>query len=261
MRVQYENSMSTLTLYTHPTPRLPPLTPLIHPLTPPLVTTAIIYSTSQLLTPTTTTNSSPQITLNSTLTLPSPPLHPHSTPLSLQPATDYFNRSDWTYVHTGGKQGTKPLGTCASRMWPWGGQAVVRNHYEKEDGVCCLMYAVWCMVYGVCCLVYVVCCMLFAVCCVLHAHYSHCILTHHPLYPRPDTTSRYGYRWTYSPFSPPLSSPPLSLSLSHTPTTLSALALALAMAMDGRWSIRFVWACPCQQARDQLACVGHDAAG
>lgn len=48
------------------------------------------------------------------------------------PAVDFFNRSDWLYVHTGGKNGSKPEGESASTMFPWGGQAIFRNHYERD---------------------------------------------------------------------------------------------------------------------------------
>eukprot|EP00040_Diaphanoeca_grandis_P024171 m.132586 g.132586 ORF g.132586 m.132586 type:complete len:852 (-) comp29619_c0_seq1:45-2600(-) len=50
-----------------------------------------------------------------------------------QSATDYFKRADWTYVHTGGTQGIKPTGVSASTMFPYGGQAIFRNHYEATD--------------------------------------------------------------------------------------------------------------------------------
>ena len=49
-----------------------------------------------------------------------------------QPATDYFKRSDWKYIHTGGREGVKPAGGSASTMFPWGGQAIMRNHFEAD---------------------------------------------------------------------------------------------------------------------------------
>ena len=49
------------------------------------------------------------------------------------PAADYFKRSDWTYVHTAGANGTKPPGESASVMFPWGGQAILRNTFEQTD--------------------------------------------------------------------------------------------------------------------------------
>eukprot|EP01043_Picozoa_sp_COSAG02_P073196 COSAG02_NODE_14128_length_1307_cov_0.940397_1_plen_167_part_10 len=49
------------------------------------------------------------------------------------PAADYFNRSDWTYVHTAGANGTKPAGESASVMFPWGGQAMLRNTFKQTD--------------------------------------------------------------------------------------------------------------------------------
>ena len=48
---------------------------------------------------------------------------------------NYFKRSDWLYVHTAGKIGTRPDGISASRMFPWGGQAIFRNHFEAKDGL------------------------------------------------------------------------------------------------------------------------------
>jgi hypothetical protein len=50
-----------------------------------------------------------------------------------QPAMDYFKRSDWLYVHTAGANGTKPPGESASVMFPWGGQAILRNTFEQAD--------------------------------------------------------------------------------------------------------------------------------
>ena len=54
-----------------------------------------------------------------------------------QPAVDYFkhSRSSWTWVHTGGQLGTRPVGDSASIMFPWGGQAVLRNHYQVDGGL------------------------------------------------------------------------------------------------------------------------------
>lgn len=68
-----------------------------------------------------------------------------------QAATDYFGRSDWTYIHTGGKEGTQPSGDSASAIFPWGGQAILRNHYEAEGGwVCTIMPSSCCHVEPVC---------------------------------------------------------------------------------------------------------------
>ena len=49
----------------------------------------------------------------------------------LESATEYFDRDDWRYVHSGGEQGTKPAGE-PSKMFPYGGQAVLRNKYEND---------------------------------------------------------------------------------------------------------------------------------
>ena len=51
------------------------------------------------------------------------------------PAVAYFDRDDWMYVHTGGVSGAKPAGVSASTMFPWGGQAIFRNHYGTEGAV------------------------------------------------------------------------------------------------------------------------------
>ena len=48
---------------------------------------------------------------------------------------DYFQRADWTYVHTAGAEGTRPAGASASAMFPWGGQAVLRSNYTAEDAL------------------------------------------------------------------------------------------------------------------------------
>eukprot|EP00947_MAST-08B_sp_MAST-8B-sp1_P002226 g2226.t1 len=50
------------------------------------------------------------------------------------PASKYFGRPDWEYVHTGGKSGAAPAGPSASAMFPWAGQAILRNTYKKEPG-------------------------------------------------------------------------------------------------------------------------------
>ena len=42
-----------------------------------------------------------------------------------------FNRADWLYVHTNGREGVKPYGPSPSSMFPWGGQAVLRGGFEK----------------------------------------------------------------------------------------------------------------------------------
>eukprot|EP00039_Didymoeca_costata_P006259 m.88716 g.88716 ORF g.88716 m.88716 type:complete len:721 (-) comp13184_c0_seq1:32-2194(-) len=51
----------------------------------------------------------------------------------------FFNRTDWDYVYTNGKQGTPPTGpdhVTPSVMFPWAGQAVLRSSY--------LSNATWC---------------------------------------------------------------------------------------------------------------------
>jgi len=49
-----------------------------------------------------------------------------------QPATDYFRRTDWTYVHTAGRNGTAPV-PGGSMVWPWAGQTVLRSGYTLDD--------------------------------------------------------------------------------------------------------------------------------
>lgn len=44
----------------------------------------------------------------------------------------HFNRSDWEYVYTAGKSGTKPPG-FASVLFPWAGQFIMRSGYEVDD--------------------------------------------------------------------------------------------------------------------------------
>ena len=51
-------------------------------------------------------------------------------------AQKLFNRPDWLYVHTNGRQGVKPPGPSPSIMFPWGGQAVLRGGFEKGDHWC-----------------------------------------------------------------------------------------------------------------------------
>eukprot|EP00051_Salpingoeca_urceolata_P028965 m.488563 g.488563 ORF g.488563 m.488563 type:complete len:838 (-) comp25909_c0_seq1:98-2611(-) len=46
----------------------------------------------------------------------------------------YFNRSDWLYVHTAGKQGTNPTpNQSPSLLFPWGGQTVFKSGYQVND--------------------------------------------------------------------------------------------------------------------------------
>mgnify|MGYP002840769345 CR=1 FL=1 len=47
-------------------------------------------------------------------------------------AAEYFGRGDWLYVYSGGTNGTRPAGPSASTMFPWGGQAVLRNDYLAD---------------------------------------------------------------------------------------------------------------------------------
>ena len=45
-------------------------------------------------------------------------------------STSYFNRSDWTYAHTNGAQGTPPDDARGpSRVWPWAGEVVMRSSW------------------------------------------------------------------------------------------------------------------------------------
>jgi hypothetical protein len=47
----------------------------------------------------------------------------------------FFNRSDWAYVHTGGKIGSPPSAEThptPSVMFPWAGQAVMRSTYSTS---------------------------------------------------------------------------------------------------------------------------------
>ena len=48
-------------------------------------------------------------------------------------AMSYFNRTDWLYVHTNGKEG-KPQASPLSSMFPWGGQAILKSSvYERTN--------------------------------------------------------------------------------------------------------------------------------
>jgi hypothetical protein len=50
-------------------------------------------------------------------------------------ATLYFNRSDWMYIHSNGKNGTIPISnstTGPSVAFPWAGQIVMRSDYSES---------------------------------------------------------------------------------------------------------------------------------
>ena len=50
-----------------------------------------------------------------------------------QQVTDFFNRSDWEYVHTNGKNGTMPSQLNGpSTVFPWAGQVVLRSDYSQQ---------------------------------------------------------------------------------------------------------------------------------
>jgi len=44
----------------------------------------------------------------------------------------YFGRRDWVYIATNGREGTPPAGPTPSRLFPWGGQAVLRSGYGRD---------------------------------------------------------------------------------------------------------------------------------
>lgn len=48
-----------------------------------------------------------------------------------QAAYDYFKRADWLYVHTNGREGSKPAGASPSVMFPWGGHCVLKSGFDK----------------------------------------------------------------------------------------------------------------------------------
>ena len=51
------------------------------------------------------------------------------------PVTAYFNRSDWTYVHSNGQQGSAPAGAASqgpSSAFPWAGQFALRSSYAAN---------------------------------------------------------------------------------------------------------------------------------
>lgn len=51
-------------------------------------------------------------------------------------ATEYFQRPDWIFVHTGGRNGSEPPQSThptPSVMFPWAGQAVMRGGYSSGD--------------------------------------------------------------------------------------------------------------------------------
>lgn len=45
---------------------------------------------------------------------------------------DHFNRSDWEYVYTGGKAGTRPPGS-PTVLFPWAGQLIMKSGYTSDD--------------------------------------------------------------------------------------------------------------------------------
>jgi hypothetical protein len=49
----------------------------------------------------------------------------------LQKVDAFYNRPDWRYIATNGREGIAPAGS-ASRLFPWAGQAILRNGWSRE---------------------------------------------------------------------------------------------------------------------------------
>ena len=50
---------------------------------------------------------------------------------ALRSGEQLFDRTDWTYLHSGGRIGTPPAAP-ASRYFPWSGQAIMRNGWHPD---------------------------------------------------------------------------------------------------------------------------------